>query len=94
MLDGLLAESSFDGNRPESNRWRSNRIEHWTPVRPSIVVEVSYNRTDSGKIRHAARFVRWRTDKDAGECILLEEKSSRREATRRTGLIRGTQGVP
>jgi ATP-dependent DNA ligase len=68
MLEGLQAESSFDGNRPEWNRWRSNRIEHWTPVRPSIVVEVSYNRMDSARIRHAARFVRWRTDKDAREC--------------------------
>lgn len=30
LLDGLFAETSFDGNRPEWNRWRSNRIEHWT----------------------------------------------------------------
>lgn len=70
MLDDLLGEASFDGNRPEWNRWRSNRIEHWTPVRPSIVVEVAYNRMDSGRIRHAAKFVRWRTDKDARECLL------------------------
>lgn len=70
MLDGLFAETSFDGNRPEWNRWRSNRIEHWTPLRPSIVVEVSYNRLDSGRIRHAARFIRWRADKDARECLI------------------------
>lgn len=70
QLEGLVTESSFDGRRPEWNRWRSNRIEHWTPLRPSIVVEVSYNRMDSGRIRHAARFVRWRGDKDPTDCLI------------------------
>ena len=76
LLEGLFAETSFDGNRPEWNRWRSNRIEHWTPLRPTIVVEVSYNRMDSGRIRHAARFIRWRTDKDARECLLFAQQGS------------------
>lgn len=70
MLENLHTETSFDGNRPGWNRWRSNRIERWTPVKPQIVVEVSYNRMDSGRIRHAARFVRWRSDKDAAECVI------------------------
>ena len=54
------------GRRPERP---SHRIEHRTPLRPSIVVEVS-DRMDSGRIRHAARFQRWRMDKDAAECLL------------------------
>lgn len=70
-LSFLIADSScFDGYRPEWNQWRSNRIEHWTPLRPSLVVEISYNRMDSGHIRHAARFVRWRSDKEPAECRL------------------------
>lgn len=78
QLNGLMAESSFDGYRPEWSRWKSNHIEHWTPLRPSIVVEVSYNRMDSGHIRHAARFLRWRVDKDPGECRLPLSLEARR----------------
>lgn len=35
---------------------------------------IGLNRMDSGKIRHAAKFLRWRTDKDARECLLQVQK--------------------
>lgn len=58
-----------DARRPgEPSRWTGDKDLSWVPVRPGVVVEISYDQLTDGRFRHATRFERWRPDKDAGEC--------------------------
>ena len=38
------------------------------PVKPGVVVQISYDQLTGGRFRHATRFERWRPDKDAESC--------------------------
>jgi ATP-dependent DNA ligase len=52
------------------SRWTGDKDQSWTPVEPGVVVEVSYDQLEGDRFRHAARFHRWRPDKDAAECTM------------------------
>ncbi len=70
-FSALAAEDSFgeEARRPGAeSRWSGGRDTSWTPVRPEIVVEVSYDQISGGRFRHATRFERFRPDKDPGDC--------------------------
>lgn len=49
-------------------RWNAGKDLSWVPLRLELVVEVSYDHMQSGRFRHTAKFVRWRTDRDAASC--------------------------
>jgi ATP-dependent DNA ligase len=36
----------------------------WVPIEPRLVCEVAYEHLDHGRLRHPARFRRWRTDRE------------------------------
>jgi len=38
------------------------------PLRPERVREIAYDTIDEHRLRHPARFVRWRPDRDASSC--------------------------
>jgi ATP-dependent DNA ligase len=40
----------------------------WVPIRPERVCEVEYDRLDGDRLRHPARFLRWRPDREATSC--------------------------
>jgi ATP-dependent DNA ligase len=40
----------------------------WVELEPTLVCEVSFDRIQGGRFRHAATFVRWRTDREPGSC--------------------------
>ena len=40
----------------------------WVELRPQLVCEVSFDRMQTGRFRHAATFVRWRDDRDPASC--------------------------
>ena len=42
---------------------------------PELVVEVNFDHITGNRIRHGARFVRWREDKAPEECTLAELRS-------------------
>jgi ATP-dependent DNA ligase len=42
----------------------------WIPLAPSLVAEVAYDHVDADRFRHAARFRRWRPDRDPRSCRL------------------------
>jgi len=42
--------------------------QDWTPVAPELVCEVAYDQLDDGRLRHPARFRRWRPDRDPHSC--------------------------
>ena len=50
------------------NRWTGAKDQSWTPLRLELVAEVTYDGLHSGRLRHTARFVRWRPDKTPTEC--------------------------
>jgi ATP-dependent DNA ligase len=52
----------------EPSRWSSERELEWVELRPELVVEVSYDHTSDGRIRHGTKIVRWRDDKPPREC--------------------------
>ena len=73
QFSALAAADSFGegARRPGAeSRWSAGRDSSWTPVRPEVVVEVSYDQISGGRFRHATRFERFRSDKDPEDCTL------------------------
>ena len=54
----------------DPSRWDANRELEWYELRPELVVEVTYDHTSGGRIRHGSKIVRWRDDKKPRECKL------------------------
>lgn len=52
----------------EPSRWASGRDLDWVALRPELVIEVGYDHAAAGRIRHGARFHRFRDDKAPKEC--------------------------
>lgn len=51
------------------SRWtQGKRDESWFSVSPTLVCEVSFDYMQGPRFRHAARFHRWRIDKEPREC--------------------------
>ena len=68
-LEALAGGSGFDENLPgKPSRWASDRSADWTPLTPSLVVEVSFDQVTGRRLRHGSGFVRWRPDKAAASC--------------------------
>jgi ATP-dependent DNA ligase len=53
----------------EPSRWTGGRDLEWVALRPELVIEVGYDHAAAGRIRHGARFRRFRDDKDPRECL-------------------------
>jgi ATP-dependent DNA ligase len=52
----------------EPSRWTGGRDLEWVELRPELVIEVGYDHAAAGRIRHGARFHRFREDKAPREC--------------------------
>ena len=50
------------------SRWSGGKDQSWVPLRCELVVEVGYQQLTSGRLRHPAKFIRWRPDKTPAEC--------------------------
>jgi ATP-dependent DNA ligase len=75
-LRKLLAPlETGDSGTAEPSRWTGGRDLEWVALRPELVIEVGYDHAAAGRIRHGARFRRFRDDKDPHECRfeLLDE---------------------
>ncbi len=69
-LPGELAPyESGERGSAEPSRWAADRDLEWIALRPELVVEVSCDHVSSGRIRHGAKLLRWRTDRDPAECL-------------------------
>jgi ATP-dependent DNA ligase len=40
----------------------------WEPLKPELVVEVSYDHFTGGRFRHGTKLIRWRPDKAPSQC--------------------------
>jgi ATP-dependent DNA ligase len=52
----------------DPSRWSSGRELEWVELRPELVLEVSFDHVSAGRIRHGAKLLRWRDDKDPQTC--------------------------
>ncbi|HEY2178397.1 MAG TPA: ATP-dependent DNA ligase [Caulobacteraceae bacterium] len=68
-LEALAGEEGFTGDRPGGpSRWSTERTGEWTPLRPELVVEVSFDHVSGGRFRHGTRLIRFRPDKAPQQC--------------------------
>ena len=65
-LRQLEGGASFEGGRAPGgpSRWTAGRDLEWVAIEPVLVAEVTIDRMQYGRFRHAATFVRWREDRD------------------------------
>jgi ATP-dependent DNA ligase len=69
QLEGLKGEPGFTGDKPGGpSRWATDRSSQWTPLRPELVAEVSFDHVSAGRFRHGTRLLRFRPDKAARQC--------------------------
>jgi len=69
---GFALEGGAIGRlRGSAGRWTPEMPLDWVPLRPEGVVEVAYEHPDAGfRLRHPARFHRWRDDRDPRSCTV------------------------
>lgn len=68
-LEALEGPPGFTGEAPGGpSRWSTDRSADWRPLRHELVVEVEFDHVSGGRMRHGARFVRFRPDKAPAQC--------------------------
>lgn len=69
-LKELEGHAGFGGGRTPGgpSRWSGMRDTSWVPVKPDLVCEVSIDRMQGDRFRHAATFLRWRPEKPPRDC--------------------------
>jgi ATP-dependent DNA ligase len=50
------------------SRWTAGRELEWVSLRPELVAEVAFDHVSGDRIRHGAKFLRWRDDKAPRDC--------------------------
>jgi ATP-dependent DNA ligase len=74
-LERLVAPPSFTGNAPGGpSRWSTARSGEWRPLKPRLVVEVSYDHFTGHRFRHGTKLLRWRPDKSPRQCTMGQLK--------------------
>jgi ATP-dependent DNA ligase len=72
-----LLDVKSDRRFSEPNRWGTGELEE-APVRPELVVEVRFDKLEKHRFRHGTRLIRFRPDKDPGQCTWREVRPPRR----------------
>jgi ATP-dependent DNA ligase len=71
----LIAKPGFTGNAPGGpSRWSTDRSAQWCPLKPKLVVEVSYDHFSGDRFRHGTSILRWRPDKAPSQCTFDQLK--------------------
>lgn len=68
MRTMLAPLETGESGTAEPSRWTGGRDLEWVELRPELVIEVGYDHAAGGRIRHGARFHRFRDDKQPSEC--------------------------
>jgi ATP-dependent DNA ligase len=75
-LVGKLAEyETGQRGHGDPSRWKNEKELEWIELRPELVVEVTFDHSSGGRIRHGTRILRWREDKPPLECRLEQMQS-------------------
>jgi len=68
-LEALIEPPGFTGKAPGGpSRWNNGGESEWYPLKPELVVEVTYDQVTGERFRHGTVLVRWRPDKAPRQC--------------------------
>jgi len=70
LVETLRPYETGERFQGEPSRWNNARELEGVVLRPELVVEVTFDHTSGGRIRHGAKIARWREDKPPRECTL------------------------
>jgi ATP-dependent DNA ligase len=70
LIDKLEPYRTYERGSGEPSRWKSDEELVWEGLRPELVVEVGFDHITGNRIRHGAKFQRWRSDKEPRECLM------------------------
>jgi ATP-dependent DNA ligase len=70
LVDTLAPYATGHRGHGDPSRWKSEKDLEWVELRPELVVEVTFDHASGGRIRHGTKILRWREDKQPGECLL------------------------
>jgi ATP-dependent DNA ligase len=70
LVKTLAGYETGEKGSGDPSRWDSDRELEWFELRPELVVEVTYDHTSGGRIRHGSKIVRWRDDKAPKDCTI------------------------
>ena len=68
LVETLAPYETGDRGSADPSRWTAGRDLEWVSLRPELVIEVSFDHVAAGRIRHGAKILRWRDDKDPKDC--------------------------
>jgi ATP-dependent DNA ligase len=68
LLGFLEPYRTWERGSGEPSRWKSDEELVWEGLRPELVAEIAFDHITGNRIRHGAKFQRWRDDKDPREC--------------------------
>jgi ATP-dependent DNA ligase len=72
LLDFLEPYRTHERGSGGPTRWKSDEELVWEGLRPELVCEIAFDHITGQRIRHGAKFMRWRTDKAPRECLLTQ----------------------
>jgi ATP-dependent DNA ligase len=72
LVDLLEPHRTGEQGQGEPSRWKSDAELVWEGLRPELVCEIQFDHITGSRIRHGAKFMRWREDKDPSECMLAQ----------------------
>jgi ATP-dependent DNA ligase len=72
LLELLEPIRTHERGSGEPSRWKSDEELVWEGLRPELVVEVDFDHITGSRIRHGAKFVRFRQDKRPDECLISQ----------------------
>ena len=68
LVGELAPYETGERGSADPSRWAADRELEWINLRPELVVEVTFDHVSAGRIRHGAKILRWREDKDPADC--------------------------
>jgi len=75
LVGKLAPYETGERGHGDPSRWQSERELEWISLRPELVVEVTFDHTSGGRIRHGTKILRWREDKKPRECSIEQMRS-------------------
>jgi ATP-dependent DNA ligase len=70
LVERLKPYETGERGSADPSRWRSDKELEWIALRPELVVEVSFDHVSGRRIRHGAKLLRWREDKQPRACTI------------------------
>lgn len=75
LIELLEPYRTHERGSGEPSRWKSDEELVWEGLRPELVVEVAFDHITGNRIRHGAKLLRWRDDKEPRECVMSQLRS-------------------